>query len=107
MYYMDVVLTKQAEKLLSILFKEYQSRIKAGQPRSAAKYFAEYYFRESVASKFGETIYGLQAELRQAGLIRMYVHGDLALNDIAIAYAEQKTKKSFISFASFLSKFIP
>lgn len=106
---MDVKLTKEADKLLTVMYREYLNKRKAGQPKSSAKEF-EYDYLNSMEpfnawpdGDFSETL----RELASKNLIKVYIGGDSELTDDTIATMEDRFVDGFKSIASYLSQFIP
>ena len=106
---MEVKLTKEADKLLTVMYREYLNKRKAGQPKSCAKEF-EYDYLNSMEpfnawpdGDFSETL----RELASKNLIKVYIGGDSELTDDTIATMEYRFVDGFKSIASYLSQFIP
>ena len=106
---MEVKLTKEADKLLTVMYREYLNKRKAGQPKSCAKEFEYDYlismepFNAWPDGDFSETL----RELASKNLIKVYIGGDSELTDDTIATMEDRFVDGFKSIASYLSQFIP
>ena len=102
-------LTKDADKMLCILYKEYQDRRKAGQTKAEAKSIDESYFHNSkpFRSMAFEDVLDTMSEISRAEYIEMDLSGNCFLKDKAIAYLESRFKKKLSATWSVVSKFLP
>lgn len=105
---MDLVLTKDAEKLVAAAYKEYLEKRKSGVDKSSAKLcqcadMMQKYFPESSLQDYKETA----AELCRAFGCSMFMNGSFLLNDAAITYMENRFKNGAKDTLSFLAQFIP
>ncbi len=104
---MNVTLTKDADKTLCLIYKEYLSRRKNGVSKSDA---IEFDFRKTIndlnivnASDFSDEL----LELKDNNFIKMYVTSDFELLPSAIIYMENRFKNGLIEVTDFIAKFIP
>ncbi len=105
-------MTKDAEKLLYLMYKRYLSRIKSGKDRASAKCFNGLEdISELLPKENRESVLELCREL---GRLHM-LHNTYASNtvyrsvitDEAIEYMESRFKNGLKEFASFFSQFLP
>lgn len=104
---MDVQLTKDADKLLCIIYKEYLSRRKSGMTKTQARYFGDpdsWGEISSVDDDLSETKETI-AEIARAGLARMFIGGGFELNDTAIIYMENRFPNGLTEVLAWLAKF--
>lgn len=91
---MDVKLTKDSDKMLREIYASYLERRAAGVPKGAAKDFAdETQWPEDYADSWkspnaGESL----AELKRAGMIKLFIIGGFKLTDDSIIYMENRFK---------------
>ena len=106
---MDLKLTKEADKLLAVMYKEYLEKRKHGLSKSDSREFEAYYFDKiaTFSSWPAGDLSDSMNELRENGLIKMYIDGSCSLNEIAIATAEDRLKDSVVAGGSYLAQFIP
>lgn len=89
---MEVRLTKDADKQICLIYKEYLFRIKDGATKRQAKDFSdqtkwpESFLDEFSKADFSETM----MELKNAGLIKRYIYGGFMLEDNAVIYMENR-----------------
>lgn len=102
-------MTKSADKLLCVIYRDYLSRIKLGQSMSDANRFTTDYFETetSSVSKNNDDIIQLKTELRKADLLKVSVSGNANLTPYGIEYMENRFKNGLAEVLDFLSKFLP
>lgn len=106
---MEIQLSKDADKVVCCIYKEYLERRKSGiAKRNATHFDANFYSHDKKLSgwnrdDFLETI----AELKRAGLLSMYIGGAFAINENLIIYMENRFKNGLNEVADFISKLIP
>lgn len=105
---MELVLTKDAQKLVAAAYKEYLEKRKSGVDKTNAKHFTckelhERYFADFSSRDYKETV----AEMCRAFHCSMYMDGGFMLNDFAIVYMENRFKNGLTDALSFLAQFIP
>lgn len=105
---MELVLTKDAQKLVAVAYKEYLEKRKSGVDKTNSKHFScseihEKYFNDFSLRDYKETV----AEMCRAFNCSMYMDGGFMLNDFAIVYMENRFKNGIKDVLSFLSQFIP
>lgn len=106
---MDIEMTKDAAKMLGILYKSYMSRRKDGESkRNARRFEDEYFSTEAPFSAMNSSdINDTRLELGCRGLLKNYIAGDCELTDDAIVYLENRFKNGLTDVLSFLSQFVP
>lgn len=89
---MEIDLTKDADMLICLIYKDYLNKREAGMSKSSAKaYSSRSDFPESLTDHFSiSDIRDTLRELKAAGLIRSYSYSGFALSDKAIVYMENR-----------------
>lgn len=105
---MELILTKDAQKLVAVAYKEYLEKRKSGIDKINAKNFTckdihEKYFSDFSIRDYKATV----AEMTRAFHCPMYMDGGFMLNDSAIVYMENRFKNGLTDTLSFLAQFIP
>ena len=102
-------MTKDADKMLCCLYREYLNRINAGSSKTSAKDFTtEYANSDDVLCKWHpDDVDAKIQELRRMGYIKVYISGKYQLTDPGITYMENRFKNNINEVADFLTKFIP
>lgn len=101
---MSDALTKESRKSLKIAYDLYCERRKAGQSKSAARFF------DDPKWGGGPQIDGMddsKEELRNAGFIKPDILGGFQLTDKAIIFMENFTKDTIVKWLEFGAQFIP
>lgn len=100
----NILLSKNADKILCILYKEYLSNIKNGISKSEALNFNT----EDIDNIFkNQDIHFELSELKNKSLIEIWITGDILLNSEAIIYMENRFKSNITEVVDFISNFIP
>lgn len=102
-------LTKDADKVICCIYKEYLEKRKSGMSKSQAKEFDGNFYRNVKAlSKWNDAdVSDTLQELHDKKLIFKNVFGDFELLDSAVTYMENRFKKGLEEITDFISKFIP
>lgn len=102
-------LTKDADKMLCCLYKEYLERRKLGNSKRDSKRFSnEYTSSDPILSTWHKSdISDTILELGQKGFLKVYIGGDFDLTDMSIIYMENRFKNNISEISDFISKFIP
>lgn len=102
-------LTKDADKLICCIYKEYLEKRRSGISKINAKKFdAYFYLNIKVLSKWDSSdISDTLRELKNVGFIKLFITGDFELTDTAIIYMENRFKNGLSELTDFISKFIP
>lgn len=106
---MSAGITKDTDHVLCEIYAEFLTRRKNGDSKSMAKDFgpSEALQQEFLSYFPVSDIDDALHELRDAGLIKMYIDGSFTLLDDAIIYMENRFKNGAKELASFLAQFIP
>ncbi len=104
-----VSLTKDADKIVCCIYKEYLERRKSGSSKSESKEFEANFYRniKSIADWSSDDISDTLCELKDARFVKMYITGDFSLNNEAIIYMENRFKNGLTELTDFISKLIP
>jgi len=102
-------LTKDTQKVLKIIYKEYKKRIKQGEPKSKATIFSLPVLDKLFSKYSGDNIEHALYELKTNDFINLWIIGSFDLTDKAIEYCESHflKKLSIVSnhFFDLISKF--
>lgn len=103
---MDIELTKDAQKLVALLYKEYLNRRKSGISKADAKEFdlSEIYsLTDESPVDVSETI----QEIKSVYPLKEDIVGNVTLSDSIISHMENRFKNGLVDVLSFLAQFIP
>lgn len=106
-------LTKDSEKLICLLYKDYLEKRKSGQSKSEANDFGSSHdIHENLCSDWlFDDVDDTCRELSRSGLLRCLWADDIAyivrLSDSGITYMENRFKNDIKDVLEFLSNFIP
>ena len=106
-------LTRDAQKLICLMYKKYLESRKAGKPKSEAKCFgSSRNIQTSMLSKEPvEDVDETCRELSRAKYAVVYYADDMAydvtISDSAIVYMENRFKNGLVGVIDFLTKVIP
>ncbi len=103
---MATELTKDADKLVCLIYKEYLSRRKYGLAKRQAKDFVEENdWPDSFAKEFNEDdMLDTLRELKSAGFVKQYIHGGFTLEDACIIYMENRFPNGLSQVLDWLGK---
>lgn len=110
---MDTILTKDAEKVLCAIYKDYLEKRKAGLSKSLANYWGtSHVIHETLLPEWlFENVDDTCRELSRSKMINCGWGDNIALyisiSDIGIIYMENRFKNGLKDVVSFLSNFIP
>lgn len=105
-------LTKDSEKLICLLYKDYLEKRKSGLSKSKANSFgSSHNIHENLCPDWiFEDVDDTCRELSRAGLLHCLWADDIAYNvnlsDSGIIYMENRFKNGLLGVADFLSKFL-
>lgn len=104
-----VSISKDADKLLCVLYKEFLNRRKNGFTKMDARRFKSGTIPtlEPITNWQATDVTDAMMELARANLLRILLGGDCDLNDQAIIYMENRFKDGLKEVLSFLANFIP
>ena len=102
-------MTKDADKMLCCLYREYLNRINAGSSKtSARKFTTEYIDSDKILSEWHpDDVYTVRNELKRTGYLNVNIIGNFEFSDEGITYMENRFKNNINEVADFLTKFIP
>lgn len=102
----DITLTKDADKLLCLIYKDYLDRRANGLPKSFAKAYPERTdWPKALTDHFSvEDVRDTLRELKSAGLVRSYSFSGFALSDKAIVYMEKRFPSGVAQVLDWLAK---
>ena len=102
-------LTKDADKLIVLIYKEYLSRRKEGISKSKASNFEKIELQslDKISTWLEDDLEDTLAELHEKGLITMDLSFTFDITDSGIIYLENRFKNDLIEVTDFISKFIP
>lgn len=103
---MNTELTKDAQKLVALLYKSYLERRKSGMSKTNAKFFElnEIY---SLTDDYPEDVDETIREIKSVYPLKEDIIGNITLSDKIISYMENRFKKGLVDILSFLAQFIP
>lgn len=104
-----VELSKDARKLLRMLYDTYQARMKAGMTKPNARDFQFDKMMEirNTLDWSQDDLLDTERELRNAGFIKPYMHGACRLEDPAILYMKNRWKRFVSELLDIVSKLKP
>ncbi|KIP21099.1 hypothetical protein JV16_01593 [Anoxybacillus ayderensis] len=106
----DIQLTKDADALICLLYKQYCAKLKDGVPKSQAKMFGSSEdIHQTIAPKWSfENVDETCRELHRAGLIECRYGDDIVwfvqLSDLGVIYMENRFKEGLKSVLEYLNK---
>lgn len=87
-------LSKDEEKLLGVIYKEYKARLKSGKSQREAVNFEFEWQRSVLPDVETDYLVRLLSGIKREFGIRLYQRGSFLLNDRAIEYMESKKRKT-------------
>jgi hypothetical protein len=102
-------LTRDADKMICCLYKEYLTRRDHGISKRDSKRFTNEYFKSDIVlSKWQYAdISDTKMELGQKKYLHVYIGDEFELDDNAIVYMENRFKNGLTEVIDIVSKFIP
>lgn len=102
-------LTKDADKVICCIYKEYLERRKSGISKSEAKEFGGNFYKniKALSNWSSADMSDTLRELHDKEFIKKNVIGDFSLLDSSVIYMENRFKKGLEEITDFISKFIP
>ncbi len=102
-------LTKDADKMICVIYKSYLQAKKNGCAKAEARRFDDFALSEipTFESWNPRDISDTLQELKRKGLVKIYITGDFELSDSGIIYMENRFKNGLLEVTDFISKFIP
>ena len=104
---MSISLTKDADKLVCLIYKEFLTRRKRGDAKSRAKDFGDpTKWPESFLSEFSaDDIEDALAELNQVGIVKLYINNGFQLENGGLIYMEQRFPNGLAQVLDWLGRF--
>lgn len=102
-----MTLSKDADKLICIIYKEYLRRREDNKSKSAATLFMFNDIKQIVPNYDERDLATDLSELSHNNVIKLYIGGDFQLLSNGIIYMENRFKNGIKEVTDFISKFIP
>lgn len=101
-------LTKDADKMICIIYKMYLEKIKTGMSKVASNAFEEdFYKSDKLLSKWHDDVVTMTfLELGQKEYLKIYITGNFEITNQAIIYMENRFKNGLLDVVDLVSKFI-
>ena len=103
----EIILSRDADKTLCLIYKEYLSRRKNNISKSSASMFQSTTFETLFPNVNQSDFITDLSELKKSHLVRIHLDISFILNSEAVVYMENRFKNGFIELTDFISKFIP
>lgn len=103
----DILLSKDADKTLCLIYKEYLSRRKNNVCKSDASCFRASELENLFPNVNQRDFMTDLNELKKNNLVKLFIEGSFILNSDAIVYMENRFKNGLIEVTDFISKFFP
>ena len=102
-------MTRDADVLLCICYKDYLSKVKSGMSKTESRQFSKLYKNENhlLSSWHEDDYHSVCHELKNLGYFKVWVSGSFELTPLAIEYMENRFKNNIKERAEFISPFIP
>lgn len=102
-----MILSKDADKLICIVYKEYLHRRENNKSKSEATLFTLNDIQQVIPNYNESDLANDLSELAHNNIIRLFITGDFVLLPDGIIYMENRFKNGIKEVADFISKFIP
>ena len=105
----DLELTKDADKMICIIYKSFLQERKSGRSKAEARRFNKDELKTfpDFKSWHPQDITDVLLEIGRKDLVKIYIGGTFELSDSGIIYMENRFKNGFLEVADFVSKFLP
>ena len=102
-------LTKDADKMICVIYKSFLQARKNGCAKVDARRFNKSALKEFpiLRNWNPRDISDTLLEIGRKGLVQIYIGGDFKLSDSGIIYMENRFKNGLLEVTDFISKFIP
>ncbi len=99
-------MTKDADKLICCIYKNYLERRKSGISKSDSKYFEDNFYKSDkyLSSWSNDDIADTLEELENNGYISMFITGSFTLRDQAVEHMENRFKNGLSEVLDIISK---
>lgn len=104
----EIVLSRDADKMICTLYRDYLERRKNGRPKREARQFEEiiYWGAKKMPKVHPLDLEETFKELNRTFHFKTYINGNFELNDDCVIYMEGRFKKGLKEVIEFLAKFI-
>ena len=102
---MSVGLTKDTDKFLCVLYKEYLERRKKGESKRDSKYFSSEYIQRLFPDQNQEDCMESARELKKAFDVSIDIVGGISLSDETVIYMENRFPEGLSQLLDILGKF--
>lgn len=101
-------LTKDADKMICVIYKMYLEKIKSGISKAASNAFEkDFYKSDKLLSKWhSDDVTSTFLELGQKKYLKIYISGNFEITNQAIIYMENRFKNGLLDLIDLVSKFI-
>lgn len=103
----EVTLSKDADKSLCLIYKEYLARRKNNISKDSARMFQSTSFDALFPDINRRDFMSDLSELKRNNFIKMFTEGSFELNAEAVIYMENRFKNGLTDVVDFISKLIP
>ena len=102
-------LTKDADKMICVIYKSFLQERKSGHSKAEARRFSKDELKSfpDFESWHPQDITDTLLEIGRKGFVKIYIGGDFELSDPGIIYMENRFKNGILEVTDFISKFIP
>jgi hypothetical protein len=102
-------MTKDSEKVLCYIYRDYLNKIKKGQSKTSARKFSSEFSSScnSLTKWHPDDIDTAINELDHLGYLRTNILGEFQLTDDAVTHMENRFKNRIVEITDYISKFIP
>lgn len=99
-------MTKDADKMLCCLYKEYLERVKVGSSKRDARKFTSEYFSENLpfADWHPDDVSMVRSELSRNKYLKANIIGGVEFTEDGISYMENRFKNNLKELTDFISK---
>ena len=101
---LSMELTKDADKFLCVLYKEYLQRRKNGQPKNSSKEFNDQELEKLFPDERSEDLMEYAAELQRAFDISIDILGGISLSDESLIFMENRFPNGIASVFDWMAK---
>ena len=100
-------ITKEATKVLKLIYKKYEKNLKKGLSRRDANKFNTDNIHDDFPKENSDDFYDVLYELKENDLIDIDIIGNYSLTSDAISYMQRNFARHFDEVTDKVSKFIP
>lgn len=101
------ILTRDADKILCIAYKQYLERTKSMNKNDALVISADFFKNEKSTKDWSKKdVFSNLKELERVGYCKVFMDGSFKLKSEAIIHMEQRFKNGFNDVVDFITKFL-